>query len=86
MCTRCAPTPTAFRCSGLNYSRPVPSNIVEIFGDSDPAKWIEAVGYSLATHPDPALEALVDKEIARIVARRSPMATSTRTSRRCSRR
>ena len=27
-----------------------------IFWDSDPAKWIEAVGYSIATHPNPESE------------------------------
>ena len=43
----------------LNFKRPVPSPIVLIFGDSDPAKWVEAASYSLATHPDPALETLV---------------------------
>ena len=36
----------------LNFERAVPSHIVEIFGDSDPAKWIEAASYSLITHPD----------------------------------
>ena len=46
----------------------MPSPIVEIFGDSDPAKWIEAVGYSLSNQRDPALEALADKEIAHIVS------------------
>src|SRR4030042_6219323 len=45
----------------LNFQRPVPSPIVLIFGDSDTAKWIEAASYSLAVHPDPALEALVDQ-------------------------
>ena len=30
------------------------------FWDSDVAKWIEAAGYSLATHPDSELERLVD--------------------------
>jgi len=30
------------------------------FWDSDVAKWIEAVGYSLATHPDEKLKELVD--------------------------
>ncbi|HVA92862.1 MAG TPA: beta-L-arabinofuranosidase domain-containing protein, partial [Chloroflexota bacterium] len=34
------------------------------FWDSDVAKWIEAASYSLATHPDPALDALVDETIA----------------------
>ena len=56
----------------LNYTRTVPSPIVEIFGDSDPAKWIEAVGNSLANHPDPALEALADAEIDRIVRAQEP--------------
>lgn len=34
-----------------------------VFQDSDVGKWIEAVAYSLATHPDPALEALVDATV-----------------------
>ena len=34
-----------------------------VFQDSDFSKWIEAVGYSLAQHPDPALEALADGAI-----------------------
>jgi len=34
-----------------------------IFWDSDVAKWLEAVGYSLATHPDAGLEALADAVI-----------------------
>src|SRR5574342_547405 len=43
----------------LNFERPVPSPIVLIFEDSDPAKWLEAASMSLATHPDPALAAMV---------------------------
>ena len=39
----------------LNFTREVPSPIVLIFGDSDPAKWLEAACYSLGTHPDPEL-------------------------------
>lgn len=35
-------------------------NPPHIFWDSDVAKWIEAAAYSLATHPDPKLERLVD--------------------------
>lgn len=35
-----------------------------MFWDSDVAKWLEAASYSLATHPDPQLEALVDEVIA----------------------
>ncbi len=34
--------------------------------DSDLAKWIEAASYRLATHPDPALEAELDRLIATI--------------------
>ena len=56
----------------LNFQRPVPSPIVLIFGDSDPAKWIEAASYSLATHPDPALEALVDSFADRIIHAQQP--------------
>ena len=32
----------------------------EVFQDSDIAKWLEAVGYSLETHPDPNLESIAD--------------------------
>ena len=38
------------------------------FWDSDVAKWIEAVGYSLATHADPELEARADAVIDRFEA------------------
>ncbi len=31
-----------------------------VFQDSDPAKWLEAVGYSLALYPDPQLEKAAD--------------------------
>lgn len=34
-----------------------------LFQDSDFSKWIEAVGYTLATHPDPVLEETADKAI-----------------------
>lgn len=34
-----------------------------VFQDSDFAKWIEAVGYSLAPHPDPELEKTADEAI-----------------------
>jgi DUF1680 family protein len=56
----------------LNFERPVPSPIVLIFGDSDPAKWIEAASYSLATHPDPKLEALVDSVADKIIGAQQP--------------
>lgn len=34
-----------------------------VFQDSDFAKWIEAVGYSLTVHPDPELERIADEAI-----------------------
>lgn len=34
-----------------------------VFQDSDFSKWIEAVGYSLAQHPDPELEKIADEAI-----------------------
>ena len=38
----------------------------EVFQDSDLAKWLEAVAYSLSCHPDPELEKTADKVIALI--------------------
>ncbi|TCL70018.1 hypothetical protein EDC14_10107 [Hydrogenispora ethanolica] len=37
------------------------------FSDSDAYKWLEAAGYSLATHPDPRLRRLTD-ELIRLIA------------------
>src|SRR5512135_1245059 len=54
----------AFRLTWKPGMEPVP----HIFWDSDVAKWLEAASYSLATHPDPALEARVDEVIGHIVA------------------
>ncbi len=58
----------------LNFERDLSAQhlITLIFGDSDPAKWIEAVSYSLATHPDPELEALMDGVIDKIVSAQQP--------------
>jgi DUF1680 family protein len=56
----------------LNFQRPVPSPIVLIFSDSDPAKWLEAASLSLATHPDPALAALVDSVAEKIIHAQQP--------------
>src|SRR5512146_577554 len=56
----------------LNFTRPVPSPIVLIFGDSDPAQWIEAASYSLATHPDPELQAKVDDVADKIIGAQQP--------------
>ena len=39
-----------------------------VFQDSDVAKWLEGAAYSLAIHPDAALEARVDEVIATIAA------------------
>ncbi|HEX6291878.1 MAG TPA: beta-L-arabinofuranosidase domain-containing protein [Herpetosiphonaceae bacterium] len=48
------------------------SNIPVLFWDSDVAKWIEAASYSLATHPDPQLEAQVDQVIAAVAQGQQP--------------
>src|SRR5437867_6334593 len=56
----------------LNFQRPVPSPIVLIFGDSDPAKWLEAACLSLATNPDPALAAIVDSVAEKIIHAQQP--------------
>jgi len=39
-----------------------------VFQDSDFAKWIEAVGYSLVNHPDPELEKIADGAIEIVCA------------------
>ena len=39
-----------------------------VFQDSDGAKWLEAVAYSLMWHPDKALEKIADGAIDEIVA------------------
>lgn len=58
----------------LNFERDLnlPHLITLIFGDSDPAKWLEACSYSLATHPDPELDALVDQVVDKIVSAQQP--------------
>lgn len=43
-----------------------------IFWESDLAKWIEAVSYTLATHPDPELDALLDQIIALLASAQQP--------------
>ncbi|MEZ4865149.1 MAG: glycoside hydrolase family 127 protein [Caldilineaceae bacterium] len=52
----------------LDFEREVPSPIVLIFGDSDPAKWLEAASYALATAPDPTLAKLVDDVANQIIS------------------
>jgi uncharacterized protein len=43
-----------------------------MYWDSDLAKWIEAASYTLATHADPKLEALIDDLVARIAKAQAP--------------
>jgi len=43
-----------------------------VFQDSDAAKWLEAVAYSLAVHPDPELEKKADEIIALIGRAQEP--------------
>lgn len=56
----------------LDFTRKLPAHIVEIFGDSDPAKWLEGACYALATQPDPALRALVDELTDKIISAQQP--------------
>lgn len=43
-----------------------------VFQDSDLAKWLEAVGHSLANHPDPDLEKLADEAIELVIGAQEP--------------
>lgn len=52
----------------LNFERKVPSPIVLIFGDSDPAKWVEAASYALTKQHDPALAQMVDEVADKIIS------------------
>ncbi|MBI4928624.1 MAG: glycoside hydrolase family 127 protein, partial [Anaerolineae bacterium] len=52
----------------LQFTRPVPSPIVDIFADSDVAKWIEAAAYTLETNPDPALRSQLDALVKKVIA------------------
>jgi len=58
----------ALRLNWQPGREPVP----HIFWESDVAKWIEAASYSLATHPDPVLDALVDDTIALLASAQQP--------------
>ena len=44
----------------------------KVFQDSDVAKWLEAVAYSLLQHPDPELEQTADAAIDLIVSAQQP--------------
>lgn len=52
--------------------RPKKRSVIYMFFDSDTAKWLEAVGHTLTTHPDPELEALADWVIDLIAAAQLP--------------
>jgi DUF1680 family protein len=54
------------------FRRPAGGASHVMFWDSDVAKWIEAASFSLATHPDPALDALLDETIALIAQAQHP--------------
>lgn len=58
----------AFDLTWQPGEEPVP----HYFWDSDVAKWIEAASYSLATHPDPKLDALLDEVIEKIAGAQQP--------------
>jgi DUF1680 family protein len=47
-------------------THPNTRSVIYMFWDSDFGKWLEAVGHSLATHPDPDLERLTDGVIQRM--------------------
>ena len=52
--------------------KPGQPNKPHYFWDSDAAKWIEAVAYSLATHPDPTIEHQVDEVVDLIAQAQQP--------------
>lgn len=47
-------------------------SVIYMFWDSDTGKWLEAAGYSLATHPDADLEQRADAVIERIQQAQQP--------------
>ena len=58
----------ALRLDWMPGQLPVP----HIFWESDVAKWLEAASYSLATHPNPALDAQVDEVVALVASAQQP--------------
>jgi hypothetical protein len=56
----------------LNFQRTLPAPVVLIFGDSDLAKWVEAASLSLTTHPDLALESLINQVADKIIHAQQP--------------
>jgi DUF1680 family protein len=60
------PGPLAFPYRRNNTSTSV------MYWDSDIAKWIETASYTLATHPDAKLDALIDEVVAKIAKAQEP--------------
>ena len=58
----------AFKLDWKPGKQPIP----HLFWDSDVAKWIEAASYSLANHPDPHLEAILDEVIGLVASSQQP--------------
>lgn len=52
--------------------RPKRYTVIRMFWDSDTGKWLEAVGHSLRTHRDPALEQQADELISQIEKAQQP--------------
>lgn len=52
--------------------KPGQPNEPHVFWDSDVGKWIEAASYSLAVHPDPKLDRLLDEVVAKIAKAQQP--------------
>ncbi len=55
-----------------NRERPKHRSVIYMFWDSDTGKWLEAVAYSLHTHPDPELEKQADGIISLIEKAQKP--------------
>ncbi|NLF76087.1 MAG: glycoside hydrolase family 127 protein, partial [Chloroflexi bacterium] len=55
-----------------NRERPRHGHVIYMFWDSDTGKWLEAVGYSLHTHPDQALEQCADDVISLMASAQQP--------------
>jgi len=58
----------AFKLEWKEGMEPVP----HIFWDSDVGKWLEAASHSLAAHPDPALDSLLDNFVASVAKAQQP--------------
>ncbi|HEY7350080.1 MAG TPA: beta-L-arabinofuranosidase domain-containing protein [Ktedonobacterales bacterium] len=58
----------AFRGEWTPGNMPIPY----VFWESEVTKWLEAASYTLASHPEPALSALVEEVIALIAAMQQP--------------